>query len=121
MKKGSSIVNSTSITGHKGHATLLDYSATKGAITSFTYSLSQHLADRGIRVNAVAPGPIWTPLIPASFDAEKVKEHGKHTPMGRAGQPEEVAPSYVFLASEVDSSYISGQILHVNGGTVVHS
>jgi NAD(P)-dependent dehydrogenase (short-subunit alcohol dehydrogenase family) len=120
LKEGSSIINTTSVTAYKGHKTLLDYSATKGAIASMTYSLSQALVEKGIRVNAVAPGPIWTPLIPASFDAEKVAQHGAATPMKRAGQPNEVAPCYVFLASE-DASYISGQVLHVNGGTVVGS
>jgi NAD(P)-dependent dehydrogenase (short-subunit alcohol dehydrogenase family) len=118
LKNGSSIINTTSITAFKGHATLVDYSATKGAIVSFTRSLSQVLKDKGIRVNAVAPGPIWTPLIPASFDAEKVAEHVQSAPMKRAGQPNEVAPCFVFLASE-DASYMSGQILHPNGGSIV--
>ena len=118
LKDGSSIINTTSITAFRGHSTLLDYSATKGAIVSFTRSLSQVLIDRGIRVNAVAPGPIWTPLIPASFDAKKVAEHGKSAPMQRAGQPNEVAPCFVFLASE-DASYMSGQVLHPNGGSIV--
>jgi NAD(P)-dependent dehydrogenase (short-subunit alcohol dehydrogenase family) len=118
MKKGASILNTTSITAFRGHKTLLDYSATKGAIVSMTRSLSEALIDKGIRVNAVAPGPIWTPLIPASFDAEKTAEHGSSAPMERAGQPNEVAPCYVFLASE-DASYISGQVLHPNGGSVV--
>jgi NAD(P)-dependent dehydrogenase (short-subunit alcohol dehydrogenase family) len=118
LRNVSSIINTTSITAFKGHATLVDYSATKGAIVSFTRSLSQVLMDKGIRVNAVAPGPIWTPLIPASFDAEKVAEHGKSAPMKRAGQPNEVAPCFVFLASE-DASYMSGQILHPNGGSIV--
>jgi NAD(P)-dependent dehydrogenase (short-subunit alcohol dehydrogenase family) len=98
---------------------LIDYAATKGAIISFTRSLSQNLAPKKIRVNAVAPGPIWTPLIPASFDAEHVKNFGKKTPLGRAGQPSEVAPAFVFLASE-DASYISGQVIHVNGGEMVN-
>jgi NAD(P)-dependent dehydrogenase (short-subunit alcohol dehydrogenase family) len=118
MKKGASILNTTSITAFRGHKTLLDYSATKGAIVSMTRSLSEALIDKGIRVNAVAPGPIWTPLIPASFDAEKTAKHGSSAPMERAGQPNEVAPCYVFLASE-DASYISGQVLHPNGGSVV--
>jgi NAD(P)-dependent dehydrogenase (short-subunit alcohol dehydrogenase family) len=96
----------------------LDYSATKGAIVTLTYSLSQSLVEKGIRVNAVAPGPIWTPLIPASFDAEKTAQHGASSPMKRPGQPNEVAPCYVFLASE-DASYITGQVLHPNGGTVI--
>ena len=120
MKKGANIVNTTSITAFKGHKTLLDYSSTKGAIVSMTRSLSEALLDKGIRVNAVAPGPIWTPLIPASFDAERTAKHGASAPMQRAGQPNEVAPCYVFLASE-DASYISGQVLHPNGGTVVGS
>jgi NAD(P)-dependent dehydrogenase (short-subunit alcohol dehydrogenase family) len=118
MKEGGCIINTTSVTAYKGHKTLLDYSATKGAIATMTYSLSEALVEKGIRVNAVAPGPIWTPLIPASFEAEHVAKHGAATPMTRAGQPNEVAPCYVFLASE-DASYITGQVLHVNGGTVV--
>lgn len=118
LHEGASIINTTSITAFEGHETLLDYSATKGAIVSFTRSLSQVLMDKGIRVNAVAPGPIWTPLIPASFDAEKTAKHGSSAPMKRAGQPNEVAPCYVFLAAD-DASYMSGQILHPNGGTVV--
>ena len=119
LKKGASIINTTSITAYKGSPQLLDYSSTKGAIVSFTRSLSQNLAEQGIRVNAVAPGPIWTPLIPATFDAERVGEHGQNAPLGRPGQPAEVAPSFVFLASD-DSSYISGQVLHPNGGDVVN-
>jgi NAD(P)-dependent dehydrogenase (short-subunit alcohol dehydrogenase family) len=120
MKKGASIINTTSVTAYKGHKTLLDYSATKGAIVTFTRSLSEALVKDGIRVNAVAPGPIWTPLIPASFDAERVAKHGASAPMERPGQPNEVAPCFVFLASE-DASYISGQVLHPNGGNVVGS
>jgi NAD(P)-dependent dehydrogenase (short-subunit alcohol dehydrogenase family) len=120
MKEGASILNTTSITAFQGHKTLLDYSATKGAIVSMTRSLSEVLVEKGIRVNAVAPGPIWTPLIPASFDAEKTAKHGASAPMERAGQPNEVAPCYVFLASE-DASYISGQVMHPNGGNVVGS
>jgi NAD(P)-dependent dehydrogenase (short-subunit alcohol dehydrogenase family) len=120
MKEGANIINTTSVTAYKGNKTLLDYSATKGAIVTMTYSLSQALVEKGIRVNAVAPGPIWTPLIPASFDAEHVAKHGAATPMKRPGQPNEVAPCYVFLASE-DASYITGQVLHPNGGTVVGS
>jgi NAD(P)-dependent dehydrogenase (short-subunit alcohol dehydrogenase family) len=120
MKAGGSIINSTSVTAYQGHKTLLDYAATKGAIVTFTRSLSEALVKDGIRVNAVAPGPIWTPLIPASFDAERVAKHGSSTPMNRPGQPNEVAPCYVFLASE-DASYISGQVLHPNGGNVVGS
>jgi NAD(P)-dependent dehydrogenase (short-subunit alcohol dehydrogenase family) len=120
MKAGANIINTTSITAFKGHKTLLDYSSTKGAIVTMTRSLSEALMEKDIRVNAVAPGPIWTPLIPASFDAEKTAKHGGNAPMERAGQPNEVAPCYVFLASE-EASYISGQVLHPNGGTVVGS
>lgn len=119
LKEGSAIVNTTSVTAYKGSPTLLDYSSTKGAIVAFTRSLSLNLVEKGIRVNAVAPGPIWTPLIPSTFPAEKVAQFGADVPMGRAGQPEEVAPCYVFLASD-DSSYISGQVLHPNGGSVVN-
>ncbi|WP_210489764.1 SDR family oxidoreductase [Rufibacter aurantiacus] len=113
LKEGDSIINTTSITSYRGSSHLMDYASTKGAITSFTRSLSQNLAEGGIRVNAVAPGPIWTPLIPATL--EKVGDFGKDQPMGRLGQPSEVAPAYVFLASE-DGSYITGQTIHVNGG-----
>ena len=120
MGEGCSIINTTSITSYRGKAVLLDYASTKGAITAFTRSLSQSLVDRGIRVNGVAPGPIWTPLIPASFSAEEVAEFGSSSPMGRAGQPEEVAPSYVFLAAQ-DASYITGQIIHPNGGQIIGS
>jgi NAD(P)-dependent dehydrogenase (short-subunit alcohol dehydrogenase family) len=119
LKKGASIINTTSVTAYKGSPQLLDYSATKGAITAFTRSLSMNVADRGIRVNGVAPGPIWTPLIPSTFDADKVEKFGANVPMERPGQPEEVAPAYVYLASS-DSSYVSGQVIHVNGGTVVN-
>lgn len=119
LKQGASIINTTSITAYKGNPVLLDYSSTKGAITSFTRSLALNLAPRGIRVNAVAPGPIWTPLIPSTFSAEKVSTFGANTPMGRPGQPAEVAPAFVYLASS-DASYVSGQVLHVNGGTVVN-
>jgi NAD(P)-dependent dehydrogenase (short-subunit alcohol dehydrogenase family) len=119
LKKGGVIVNSTSVTAYQGHATLIDYATTKGAIVSFTRSLALHLADRNIRVNAVAPGPVWTPLIPASFDKEKVQQFGANTPMQRAAQPGEIAPSYVFLASE-DASYMTGQVLHPNGGRIVN-
>jgi NAD(P)-dependent dehydrogenase (short-subunit alcohol dehydrogenase family) len=115
---GSSIVNSSSVTAFKGHPVLIDYAATKGAIIAYTRALALRLTDRGIRVNAVAPGPVWTPLIPASFDAEQVEEFGASTPMGRAAQPEEIAPSYVFLASD-DASFMTGQVLHPNGGTPV--
>ncbi len=120
MKPGAAIVNTASVTAYKGNETLIDYSATKGAIVAFTRSLSQALADRGIRVNAVAPGPIWTPLIPASFSAKKVSEFGSNTPMKRAGQPNEVASCHVFLATQ-ESSYMTGQVLHPNGGTIVNS
>jgi len=120
LAQGATIINTTSITAYQGHKTLLDYSATRGAIVAFTRSMSQALMERGIRVNAVAPGPIWTPLIPASFQPEKVARHGASAPMGRAGQPNEVAPCYVFLAS-ADASYMSGQVLHPNGGTTVGS
>ncbi|MDF2095288.1 SDR family oxidoreductase [Aquibaculum arenosum] len=119
LGRGACIINTSSITAYKGHPLLIDYAATRGAIVSLTRSLSQSLLDRGIRVNAVAPGPIWTPLIPASFDEEMVSEHGDSAPLGRVGQPNEVAPSYVFLASE-DASYMTGQVLHPNGGTVLN-
>lgn len=120
LNKGSSIINTASVTAYKGHPMLLDYSATKGAIVSFTRSLSMNLiGSKGIRVNAVAPGPIWTPLIPSTFDAKQVSQFGGNTPMQRPGQPEEVAPAYVFLASD-DSSYMSGQVLHINGGEIVN-
>ncbi|KAI3448627.1 hypothetical protein Pfo_005292 [Paulownia fortunei] len=120
MKAGSSIINTTSVNAYKGNAKLLDYTATKGAIVAFTRGLALQLVDKGIRVNGVAPGPIWTPLIPASFSEEESSNFGKQVPMKRAGQPIEVAPSYVFLASNVDSSYITGQVLHPNGGTIVN-
>lgn len=120
LPSGGAIVNTTSITAYQGYPTMVDYSATRGAVVAFTRSLSKLLVDRGIRVNGVAPGPIWTPLIPASFDAEKVASHGSSAPMGRAGQPNEVASCYVFLASE-DASYMTGQILHPNGGSLVGS
>jgi len=116
LKKVATIINTTSVTAYRGSEHLLDYSSSKGAIVSFTRSLSIMLIDKKIRVNGVAPGPIWTPLIPSTFNS--VKNFGKDTPMGRAGQPSEVAPSYVFLASE-DSSYITGQIIHVNGGEII--
>ena len=119
LKKGACIINTTSVTAYKGSPHLLDYSSTKGAITAFTRSLSQALAKRKIRVNGVAPGPIWTPLIPSTFPKEDVETFGSDVPLGRPGQPEEIAPSYVFLASD-DSSYMTGQILHPNGGTVVN-
>ncbi|MCM3595278.1 SDR family oxidoreductase [Metabacillus idriensis] len=119
MKQGSSIINTSSITAYAGNDQLIDYSSTKGAITAFTRSLSASLVKKGIRVNGVAPGPIWTPLIPSTFDAEKVSEFGADTPMGRPGQPDELAPSYVFLASN-DSTYITGQMIHVNGGKIIN-
>ncbi len=119
MPQGGSIINTTSVTAYRGSARLIDYSATKGAIVSFTRSLSSNLVDKGIRVNGVAPGPVWTPLIPASFKSEKVEKFGTDSPMKRPAQPAEIAPAYVFLASQ-DASYISGQILHVNGGEIVN-
>ena len=120
LKKGAAIVNCTSITMYQGSKELLDYSSTKGAITAFTRSLSDNLIEYGIRVNAVAPGPIWTPLNPCGGSSpEKLKHFGEDTPMGRPGQPNEVAPAFLFLACE-DSSYISGQVLHPNGGTIVN-
>lgn len=120
LKEGSTIINTTSVTAYRGSAHLLDYSTTKGAIVAFTRSLALMLVKRKIRVNGVAPGPIWTPLIPATFPADKVATFGSDVPMGRAGQPDEVAPCYVFLASE-DSSYMTGQILHPNGGEIINT
>lgn len=119
LREGSSIINTTSITAYQGHPQLMDYAATRGAIVAFTRSLAQSLVDRKIRVNGVAAGPIWTPLIPASFPEEKVQRHGASVPMGREGQPNEVAPCFVFLASE-DASYMTGQVLHPNGGVIVN-
>ncbi|MBS4193632.1 SDR family oxidoreductase [Lederbergia citri] len=119
LKVGSSIINTASITAYAGSPELLDYSATKGAIVSFTRSLSKSLAAQRIRVNGVAPGPIWTPLIPSTFDAEKVSKFGGTQPLGRPGQPSELGPGYVYLASD-DSSYVSGQMLHINGGEVIN-
>ena len=121
LKSGAAIINCTSVTMYKGSKQLLDYSATKGAITAFTRSLSENLVGEGIRVNAVAPGPIWTPLNPCGGSTpEEMKTFGESTPMGRAGQPNEVAPSFLFLAC-ADSRYMSGQVLHPNGGTIVGS
>jgi len=119
LKPGSAIVNTASVTAYRGSPKLLDYSATKGAIVSFTRSLAESLAEKNIRVNAVAPGPIWTPLIPATFDKEKVAEFGSDVPLKRPGQPDEVAPCFVFLASS-DSSYMTGQVLHPNGGEIIN-
>lgn len=119
MKKGGCIINTTSVTAYRGSPSLIDYSATKGAIVTFTRSLAHSLIDKGIRVNAVAPGPIWTPLIVGSFEKKKVATFGSDVPMKRAGEPAEVAPSYLFLASE-DSSYITGQVLHPNGGEIIN-
>lgn len=120
MPDGGTVINTASIVAYRGHKELIDYAATKGGIVAFTRSLSAALLDRGIRVNAVAPGPIWTPLIPASFDEEKTAKHGSSAPMQRAGEPDEVAPAFIFLASRRDSSYFTGQVLHPNGGTVVN-
>ncbi|KIL36020.1 short-chain dehydrogenase [Cohnella kolymensis] len=119
LKSGSAIVNTASVTAYRGSPQLLDYSSTKGAIVSFTRSLALNVIEQGIRVNAVAPGPIWTPLIPSTFDADTVAKFGSNSPMKRAGQPDELAPAYVYLASD-DSSYMAGQVLHVNGGEVVN-
>lgn len=116
LTNGARVINTTSVTSYKGHEKLLDYSSTKGAITSFTRALAAQLAPKNILVNAVAPGPIWTPLIPATMD--DIENFGEDTPLGRCGQPSEVAPAYVYLASE-DSTYVTGQIIHINGGVVV--
>ncbi len=120
LKEWDSIINTTSVVAYQGRSSLIDYGSTKGAIVSFTRSLNQDLAAKNIRVNAVAPGPIWTPIIPSTFDEEHVAKFGKDTVMGRPGQPSEVAPAFVFLASQ-DASYISGQVIHVNGGEAVES
>ncbi len=119
LSGGDTIINTTSVTAYQGNPQLLDYSSTKGAIVAFTRSLSQSLVQKGIRVNAVAPGPIWTPLIVQTMPKEQVEQFGKQVPMQRPGQPDELAPAYVFLASN-DSSYMSGQVLHLNGGVVVN-
>jgi NAD(P)-dependent dehydrogenase (short-subunit alcohol dehydrogenase family) len=120
LTAGSVIINTTSVTAYKGNETLMDYSSTKGAIVSFTRSLSQSLIKKGIRVNAVAPGPVWTPLIPASFDDKKVSEFGKDIPMERPAQPVEIATCYVFLASS-EAAFLTGQVLHPNGGSIVNA
>ncbi|KAJ8425047.1 hypothetical protein Cgig2_006507 [Carnegiea gigantea] len=120
MREGGSIINTTSVTAYKGNPKLLDYTSTKGAIVAFTRGLALQLVEKGIRVNGVAPGPVWTPLIPASFKEEEVQSFGSQVPMKRAGQPSEIAPAYVFLASNADSSYITGQVIHPNGGTIVN-
>lgn len=118
LHKGDTIINTTSVTAYRGSEHLIDYASTKGAITSFTRSLSKSLAEKDIRVNAVAPGPIWTPLIPATFSGKDLENFGKDVPMGRPGQPSEVGPAYVFLACK-DSSYMTGQVLHINGGEII--
>jgi NAD(P)-dependent dehydrogenase (short-subunit alcohol dehydrogenase family) len=119
LHEGDAIINTTSVTAYRSSPNLIDYSSTKGAITSFTRSLATNLTDKKIRVNAVAPGPVWTPLIVATFDAEKIKKFGSETAMKRAGQPSELGPAYVFLASD-DASFITGQVIHINGGEVVN-
>jgi NAD(P)-dependent dehydrogenase (short-subunit alcohol dehydrogenase family) len=120
MKEGGCIINSSSVTAYRGSPTLIDYASTKGAIVAFTRSLATNLAEKGIRVNGVAPGPIWTPLIPSSFEGKRVAQHGSDVPLKRAGEPAEVAPSYLFLACD-DSSYMTGQFLHPNGGEVINT
>jgi len=119
LKDGDAIINTTSVTAYRSSPSLIDYSSTKGAITTFTRSLATNLVKRNIRVNAVAPGPVWTPLIVSTFDSDKIKSFGSETAMERAGQPSELAPAYVFLASD-DASFITGQVIHVNGGEVVN-
>lgn len=119
LNEGAAIINTASVTAYQGNDTLLDYASTKGAMVAFTRSLAENLADKGIRVNGVAPGPIWTPLIPATFSEEDVAQFGSDTPMGRAGQPAELAPAYVYLACN-DSSYVTGQMMHINGGRIVN-
>jgi NAD(P)-dependent dehydrogenase (short-subunit alcohol dehydrogenase family) len=120
LHDGSAIVNTTSVTAYRGNPRLIDYSATKGAIVNFTRSLALALVDKGIRVNGVAPGPVWTPLISSTFTPEHGEQFGESAPMKRPAQPEEIAPSYVFLACD-DSSYMTGQVLHPNGGTIISS
>ncbi|MFD1017821.1 SDR family oxidoreductase [Thalassobacillus hwangdonensis] len=119
LAQGSSIINTSSITAYEGNEQLIDYASTKGAINGFTRSLAKSLVGKGIRVNGVAPGPIWTPLIPSTFDAQTVEKFGSNSPMGRPGQPKELAPAYVYLASG-DSSYVTGQMIHVNGGSIIN-
>lgn len=119
LQEGDTIINTTSVTAYRSSPNLIDYSSTKGAITTFTRSLATNLVKKNIRVNAVAPGPVWTPLIVSTFDEEKIKDFGSETAMKRAGQPSEVAPAYVFLASD-DASFITGQVIHINGGEVVN-
>ncbi len=121
LHENDTIINTTSVTAYRGSGHLIDYSSTKGAIVSFTRSLATTLMEKNIRVNGVAPGPIYTPLIPSTFDEDKVENQGGDTPMGRRGQPAELAPAYVFLATNADSSYITGQIIHVNGGDYITS
>jgi NAD(P)-dependent dehydrogenase (short-subunit alcohol dehydrogenase family) len=118
LPDGAAIINTGSINGLRGNKTLLDYAATKGAVTAFTYSMAQALADRGIRVNCVAPGPVWTPLIPATLPPDRVEDFGGHAPMGRAADPDEIAPSYVFFASDRQSSYYTGEVLAPTGGEI---
>lgn len=120
MKKGSSIINTASVTAYRGSEHLVDYASTKGAIVAFTRSLAKNLANKKIRVNAVAPGPVWTPLIPSTFPKSKLEDFGKNVPLGRPGQPDEIAPSYLFLADE-KNSYMTGQVLHPNGGEIVNT
>jgi len=119
LKKGSTIINTTSVTAYRGSDHLLDYASTKGAIVAFTRSLALNLVEEGIRVNAVAPGPVWTPLIVSTFSAKEIRKFGKHCPMKRAAQPEEISPAFVFLASS-DSSFMSGQVIHPNGGEIIN-
>jgi len=119
LKKGACIINTTSVTAYRGSPFLIDYASTKGAIVSFTRSLADNLVKKGVRVNAVAPGPVWTPLIASSFSKTKVSKFGSDSPMQRAGMPNEIAPAYLFLASD-DSSFISGQVIHPNGGEIIN-